>query len=56
MRADDKCVERLREIYQDTYGGPISVEKARAMAHRLLTLYALLLRPLPPDVHSKLPH
>jgi hypothetical protein len=47
MELDDATVEEFRVIFQEEYGRTVSVDEAREMAQRVLTLYDLLLRPLP---------
>jgi excisionase family DNA binding protein len=47
MRISDERIEDLRRIYKEAYGEEIAVADARAMAHRLLALYRLLIQPLP---------
>lgn len=40
-------LEEFRRIHKEVYGKEITLQDATAMAHRLLALYELLLRPLP---------
>jgi hypothetical protein len=47
MRISDDRIEDFRRIYKEAYGEEIAVADARAMAHRLLALYRLLMQPLP---------
>jgi hypothetical protein len=47
MLIDEKTVERFRQVYEQTTGKPVTDARARDIAQRLLTLYALLLRRLP---------
>jgi aldehyde:ferredoxin oxidoreductase len=51
MTTDDR-VEELRRLYKDAYNEEISVEEAREMASRLVTLYELLARKLPNEQKS----
>ena len=49
-------VERLREFqdaYKADFGEEITVEEAREMLSRLVTLYELLLRPLPHEEQTE---
>jgi len=47
MQVDDATVEEFRTIFQEELGRVVSLDEAREMTRRLLTLYELLLRPLP---------
>jgi excisionase family DNA binding protein len=47
MSISDERNEEFRRIYKEAYGEGISVADARAMAHRLLALYRLLMQPSP---------
>jgi hypothetical protein len=47
MRISDERIEEFRHIYKEAYGQEISIGDARAMAHRLLALYRLLMQTLP---------
>jgi hypothetical protein len=53
MRISDERIEEFRRIYRKAYGEDISVGDARAMAHRLMAMYRLLMQPLPgePSAH-----
>ena len=46
MQIDDATVEEFRTIFQEELGRAVSLDEAREIAQRLLTLYELLLRPL----------
>jgi len=46
-------LEEFRRIYKEAYGEEITTLETTEMAHRLVALYRLLLRPLPgePSTH-----
>ena len=43
----DERIEELRKIYREQYGEEISIADARDMGRRLITLYRLIMQPLP---------
>lgn len=47
MRLTDDEAREFMALYAKTSGKPITLDEAHAMGTRLLTLYELLLRPLP---------
>lgn len=47
MRLTDDEAKEFVALYAETSGKPITLDEAHAMGARLLTLYELLLRPLP---------
>jgi hypothetical protein len=48
-------LEEFRCIYKETYGEEITIEEAREMTRRLLTLYKILAQPLPGEVSKPAP-
>ena len=40
-------LDAFRAAYKEVYGEEIAVGEAREMAHRLIALYRLIMRPLP---------
>lgn len=50
MQFSEESLDQFIEIYEHKFNEPITREDASAMAHRLVTLYRILLRPLPPEV------
>jgi len=46
-KVSDERLEEFRRIYRNVYGEEITMAEAAEMAHRLLALYRLLMRPLP---------
>jgi hypothetical protein len=48
-------LEEFRRIYKETYGEEITIEEAREMTRRLLTLYKTLAQPLPDEVSTSAP-
>jgi hypothetical protein len=52
MQISDDRLAELQRIYKDEYGEDITIEEAREIAQRLLTLYGILMRPLPGDMKS----
>ena len=55
MLLDDETIGRFQLVYEATYGCSINTDKAREIAQRVLTLYALLLRPHAKDQESTSP-
>ncbi len=51
----DERIEEFRRIYKRVYGEEISVGDARIMTLRLITLYRLLMQPLPGETTSFVP-
>lgn len=49
MQISNERIEAFRVAYKEGYGEEISTADARAMAHRLLALYRLIMRPLPDE-------
>ncbi len=49
MQLDDAEVAEFQNLYEGVYGEALTADRAREIAQRLLRLYQLLLRPLPPD-------
>lgn len=47
MALSERDIEEFRTLYSGEFGKTIGIDEARAMASRLITLYELLLRPLP---------
>ena len=47
MQISDDRLAELQRIYKEEYGEEISLAEAREIAQRLLTLYEILMRPLP---------
>lgn len=54
-KVSDERLEEFRRIYKETYGEDLMPQEATEMAHRLLALYELLLRPLPGERASHPP-
>ena len=54
MQFSEESIDRFRAIYERKYNEPITREEAVAMARRLVNLYRLFLRPLPPEVTTQL--
>jgi hypothetical protein len=48
-------LEEFRRIYKEAYEEEITVEEAREMTRRLLTLYKLIMRPYPGEVSNSAP-
>jgi hypothetical protein len=47
MQFSDERVREFQEAYKEEFGEEISSDDAREMLRRLVTLYEVLLRPLP---------
>jgi hypothetical protein len=47
MQVDDTTVAEFQALYERELRKPIAVDEARDMVHRVLTLYDVLVRPLP---------
>jgi hypothetical protein len=47
MQISDDRLEEFRRIYKEATGEEITLEEAREVAQRLVTLYKLLAQPLP---------
>jgi hypothetical protein len=45
-------LEEFRRIYKEAYGGELTKAEASEMAHRLLLIYSLLMRPLPGETST----
>lgn len=54
-QVSDERLEAFRRIYEETYGEEITKAEASEMSHRLLTLYSLLMRPLPCETSKHSP-
>ena len=52
MRPSEAGVEEFRRLYKEGTGKDISLDDAREMARRVLTLYELLARPLPEEAEA----
>jgi hypothetical protein len=46
-KVSDERLKEFRRIYKETYNEELTLQEASEMAHRLVALYELLLRPLP---------
>lgn len=49
MPISEERIEEFRQMYKQAYGEEVSVGDAQTMALRLITLYRLLMRPLPDE-------
>ncbi len=47
MILSGETIEEFRSLYAEEFGEPIGPDEAHAMIMRLISLYELLLRPLP---------
>jgi hypothetical protein len=47
MQLSDERLRQFHEAYKDDFGEEITLDQAREMLTRLVTLYEVLLRPLP---------
>ncbi|HEX3663761.1 MAG TPA: hypothetical protein VHU23_00800 [Rhizomicrobium sp.] len=47
MIPDEAIVAEFQSLHERIYGRVVDTDKARELAHRLLALYDLLLRPRP---------
>lgn len=54
MQLDDQTVATFREVFERETGKALSQDRAREIVQRALTLYDLLLRPLPVQAFSAL--
>ena len=54
-KVSDERLEEFRRIYKDAYGEEPTRAEATAMAHMLLALYGLLMRPLPGEASTLSP-
>ncbi|MEK7538469.1 MAG: hypothetical protein AAB552_01370 [Patescibacteria group bacterium] len=52
MQFTEEAINEFIEIYERNFDERISREDAVLMARRLVNMYRLFLRPLPPDVHA----
>lgn len=50
MQLSDEALDNFVAIYEKKFNEPISRDDAAEMAQRLVTLYRVLLLPLPPEV------
>ncbi len=49
MQLTEKDLNEFIDIYQTEFGKPLSHEAALEMATRLITLYKIIMRPIPLD-------
>lgn len=49
MKIDDERLREFQEAYQQDFGEAISLDAAREMLSRVVTLYTALRRPLPSE-------
>lgn len=49
MQLSDTAIQEYIQLYREDFGEELSVGEALAIATRLVTLYALLCRPLPAE-------
>jgi hypothetical protein len=54
VEIDDAKVEEFRALYKSVYNESISADHAREIVQRFITLYCLLLRPLPSEAPNGL--
>jgi hypothetical protein len=54
-KVSGECLEEFRRIYKEAHGEEITTSEAAEMAHRLLALYRLLMRPLPGETSTPVP-
>ena len=54
-KVSDERLEELRRIYKEVFGEEITMAEASEMAHHLLTLYRLLMQPLPGEASMRSP-
>ncbi len=47
MRISDEALAELQTIHRESYGENVSLDEAREMGQRLLTLYRLVMQPFP---------
>ena len=52
MQLNREAIEEFKAIYQDEYGIALSDAEAQDMGQRLLGLFQMLARPLPPHAHE----
>lgn len=48
----DEAVQRFIAVYGKEYAEPITLDETREMARTVLTLYAVIMRPLPDEQKS----
>lgn len=53
MNITEERLREFQEAYKTDFGEEISQEEAREMLSRVVTLYELLMRPLPDDSKEK---
>lgn len=49
MQIDREDIEELKKIYTEDYGEALTDSEAMEMGQRLLNLFQVIYRPLPPD-------
>ena len=52
MQFSKQAIQELQEIYRAEYGATLTDAEAQDMGQRLLTLFQLLARPLPPHARE----
>lgn len=52
MQTTEKRLKEFQSLYEQEFGEKLSDEEARAMIHRLMALYQIILRPLPSTLPS----
>jgi hypothetical protein len=55
MQLSQEALEAFKQIYQEEFGETLSDAEAQEMGERLLRLFQLMARPLPPRRHDS-PH
>lgn len=53
MQLSKESIDRFIAIYERKFSEPITREDAVAMARRLVNLYRMFLRPLPPEAREE---
>ena len=56
MQLSREAIEEFKAIYQDEYGIALSDTEAQEMGQRLLAIFQILARPLPPHAHESDDH
>ena len=49
MQIPDERLREIQRLYRETKGKEVTLDEARGMAQRLLTIFKVILRPLPDD-------
>ena len=52
MRLSSKAIADFKRIYKEEFGEDLTDDKAEECAFQLLSLFDLLFRPSPEDIHS----